>query len=539
VGNRRAFRSIGPVAQETEASSHGAFGRLRTLCDLNLSEAREHWGRHEYDGEVQDLSPAGVQLGLSALGGAPLADRHDEAHVMAFEAAARAKFDVCQWHRWNPLSHLENLDLSCYEREYADAGYRRTVREQHLRQWPDAVRSSLSAMDAVPRAVAKVALGPARALAEQVGVDGEATDAALKAHGLLVRHLEEAAESGPVDHPVDDQRLGVLMFGGELLDMDLSRLAERADVERLRVLEQLAAACSRLQPRRSSAAVVADLRLKFPRADELLDRARQQAEEVLAFTAARGLVPFVDGEFLVAPTPASRRWAMASLTAAAAAEADSPSCYHISVPDPTWPPERQSDWLAFFNEAMLPAVTAHEVAPGHFAHSRAIRRLRSPVRRTLLSWTCYEGWAHFAEELLVEHGFRQDDPRYAIGVALGSLLRIARLSCAIAVFAEGRGFTDAARKLQEDAYLTQEAAEAEVRRGLIDPAFGRYALGKIVIMDTREEAQRLWGTGYTDLRFATVLMSLGSAPLGLLRAAVIDATHRDSSSPFEFEESDV
>ena len=32
--------------------------RLRALCDLNVPTAREFNGRHEYDGIVQDLSPA-------------------------------------------------------------------------------------------------------------------------------------------------------------------------------------------------------------------------------------------------------------------------------------------------------------------------------------------------------------------------------------------------------------------------------------------------------------------------------------------------
>ena len=41
--------------------------RLRAVCDLELAEAREYSGRHEYDGIVQDLSPDGVRGGLAAL----------------------------------------------------------------------------------------------------------------------------------------------------------------------------------------------------------------------------------------------------------------------------------------------------------------------------------------------------------------------------------------------------------------------------------------------------------------------------------------
>ena len=41
--------------------------RLRAVCDLDLAEAREYSGRHEYDGAIQDLSPDGVRRSLAAL----------------------------------------------------------------------------------------------------------------------------------------------------------------------------------------------------------------------------------------------------------------------------------------------------------------------------------------------------------------------------------------------------------------------------------------------------------------------------------------
>ena len=43
------------------------FPRLRAVCDLDVAGVREGAGRHEYDGVVQDLSPAGVRAGLAAL----------------------------------------------------------------------------------------------------------------------------------------------------------------------------------------------------------------------------------------------------------------------------------------------------------------------------------------------------------------------------------------------------------------------------------------------------------------------------------------
>ena len=96
-------------------------GRLRALCDLAVSGVRENAGRHEYDGRIQDLSPEGVKAGLDRLGGDPLPDAYDEAHLATFEALARLELGELQVHRRNPLLHIAELDLSCYDRDYAPA----------------------------------------------------------------------------------------------------------------------------------------------------------------------------------------------------------------------------------------------------------------------------------------------------------------------------------------------------------------------------------------------------------------------------------
>ena len=94
----------------------------------------------------------------------------------------------------------------------------------------------------------------------------------------------------------------------------------------------------------------------------------------------------------------------------------------------------------FFSATMGPAVTVHEVTPGHFAHGRMLRQVvRGDVRRSLFSEAFVEGWAQYAEELMVEQGFRADDPRFAIGVCLDGLVAVATgLASAIGIHREQR-----------------------------------------------------------------------------------------------------
>jgi uncharacterized protein (DUF885 family) len=208
------------------------------------------------------------------------------------------------------------------------------------------------------------------------------------------------------------------------------------------------------------------------------------------------------------------------LTWSAPYEADGPSQYDITPPEPHWPVEEQREWLSMFNETALPAVTAHEVAPGHFAHGRAMRHAPSDVRRSLIGAGFGEGWAHYGEELMLEEGFRSHDARYQIGVALEALVRVTRLSCAIGLHTGAMSVEDATASFIADALLPEAAARSEARRGTFDPTYGIYTWGKWVILDARERAKATWGQEFSLRRFHDALLALGSPPLGLVDAVV-------------------
>jgi hypothetical protein len=490
-------------------------GRLRALCDLAVSGVRENAGRHEYDGRIQDLSPEGVKAGLDRLGGDPLPDAYDEAHLATFEALARLELGELQVHRRNPLLHIAELDLSCYDRDYAPAAERAAARRRHLAAWPDGVDAALASLDAVPAPVA-VALAPAaRGLA--AGLDpAEAVEAAaLAAHERLLAHLERAATSGPPDPALGARVLERLLATGEALPVELGQLEERADAERDRLRVMLAEACGRHAPGRPVAEVVDELLRDHPDADGVLAEARQVTAESIRFTAEHRIVPDLDGECVVGPAPPSRRWALAMMSWAAPFEPDAPSRYYITPPEPSWPADQQEDWLKVFSRTTLPAITVHEVAPGHFAHGRRLRRADGEVRRTLHSAAFVEGWAHYAEEVCLEEGFRADDPRFAAGVALEALQRVTRLAVSIGVHGGTMTMDEAVHRFETDAFAHGPAAVAEATRATYDPTYGRYTWGKLELLRLREAARADWGAGFSLERFHGALLGLGAPPLGL------------------------
>jgi uncharacterized protein DUF885 len=533
--------------------------RLRAVCDLDVAEVREYSGRHEYDGKPQDLSPGGVRSGLARLtaardGGERLADPHDEAHLTAAEDLRQVTFAELEMHRRNPLLHLVELELATYDREYAPAAERAAAWAEHLAAWPRVVDAALESLDQVSAPVAEALLTPARGLAAGISAGPEAApgggawgtegfgrradaaagqadqtihhadqavrEAALAAHARLVAHLERTAAEGDPDPALGGRALDALMSSAEALPVDLGQLSEQADAERDRLLALLAEGCAQVAPGRAALEVARELVRVHPDAQGVIDAGRIWTQRAIDFTRERDLVPYHDGVCLVGPAPESRRWAMAMMTPAAPGEPDGPSWFHITPPEESWPENEQEAWLEVFSDTTLPGIALHEVAPGHFSHGRALRRVTSDVRRTVHSSAFVEGWAHYAEELCVEQGFGADDPRIVIGVWLEALIRVTRLACAIGVHTAGMTVQQAARRFETDTHLFGPAALSEARRATFDPTYGRYTWGKLEILRLRERARKEWGVGFTLQRFHKALLDLGSPPLGLLGTAV-------------------
>jgi Bacterial protein of unknown function (DUF885) len=504
--------------------------RLRAVCDLNVAEVREG-GRHEYDGKLQDLSAEGVRAGLARLAAARAdgerdGDPHDEAQLAAAEERLRVTFADLELHRRNPILHLGELDLACYDRDYAPAAEREAARAEHLAGWPRAVDAAVSSLDQVSSPVAQALLGAVAGLAaglddpEQAAFDETVLAAALAAHARLVSHVERAAAQGDPDPALGPAGLAALMGSAEALPVDLGALARQADAERDRLHALLAEDCARVGPGRPALEVARELVREHPDGAGVIDAARLWTQRVIEFTRDHDLVPYHDGVCLVGLAPASRRWAMAMMSSAAPGEPEGPSWYHITPPDESWPEREQEEWLEVFSDTTLPGITVHEVAPGHFSHGRAMRRLTSPVRSFVVSSAFVEGWAHYAEEMALEEGFGADEERIAIGVWLEALVRVTRLACAIGVHTAGMTVEQAAQRFEADTHLSGPAALSEARRATFDPTYGRYTWGKLEILKLRERARKEWGTGFTLQRFHKALMDLGSPPLGLLGTAV-------------------
>jgi uncharacterized protein (DUF885 family) len=128
-----------------------------------------------------------------------------------------------------------------------------------------------------------------------------------------------------------------------------------------------------------------------------------------------------------------------------------------------------------------------------------------------------EGWAHYAEQMMVEAGFRKQDPAVKLGQLAEALIRLCRLIVGIRLHAEDLSVEQGVRFFREEAYLEEGAARREAERGTFDPAYVLYSLGKLMVLKLRDDYKAAGGERFSPRTFHDALLGNGTVPLWLHR----------------------
>ncbi|SDU93906.1 protein of unknown function [Microlunatus sagamiharensis] len=492
--------------------------RLRRVADLDASYLREYSGLHEeYDGRVADLSPAGVEAMLGRLGGPAYADPVDERQVAATEHAMSVRFGRLQQHRRDPWVHVEALDLSQYERGYAPAEDRRRAREEHLGHYPDLVSAALASLDLVPAPVAGIFAPAVRGLAAGLADDdGDTASRARTALATLGRRLEELATGSEVPVGIGPELLEELLSCEDEVRLDTGTLADLARSEYDRMEPVRVEAEERLArelgvPQDRVLAAVLDDHGDF---DAVLADTATMVARAARFAAERELIARVEDDCRVEASPPARRFAAGRVSWRAPWESCGGSYFHITPPSPAFTPAEVDRWLSRFNRPAMTVMAVHEIAPGHASHALMMADAATTVRRTLWSELFFEGWAHYAEEMVWEEGYGAGSAAYQHAMALDAQMRAVRVEAVLAIHAGGASVAEATALFEERTFLSGPAAHAEALRCAWEPSCTRYTVGKVAFRNLRESASR--SAGRPTLRaFHDQLLALGSPPVGL------------------------
>ena len=113
-------------------------------------------------------------------------------------------------------------------------------------------------------------------------------------------------------------------------------------------------------------------------------------------------------EIIYTPTYLKSVRSSASFAAAFSQEPNEKSYFYISTRFPQYNDKRSDDHLQKRLNREYKMLTAHETIPGHHFLDAFRRGLKNPIRRQIESPLFYEGWASYAESMLIEYGYLEN-----------------------------------------------------------------------------------------------------------------------------------
>jgi uncharacterized protein (DUF885 family) len=357
---------------------------------------------------------------------------------------------------------------------------------------------------------------------------GDLADAAADAStaiGGYIDYLEkDLAPRSKATFRLGRERFERKMQLDEGLTLNADRLLAIAMRELHTTQDEFRRAASRLNGGDPLAAW-AKLKRDHPPAGKLVPAAQEQLAELVDFINRERIITIPAGAPIeVAATPRFYRWTFASMWTPGPFEARPlRAFYYITDVDPAWPAERQDEHLRDFNYGALWSISMHEVFPGHFLHYQHLRQVESKLRKSILfsSTAVVEGWAHYCEQMMVDAGFRRNDPSVRLGQLAESLIRLCRLVVGIRLHCEDLSVEQGVRFFREEAFLEEAAARREAERGTFDPSYILYTVGKLMVLKLREDYKAQAGAGFSLRQFHDRFLANGTVPGWLHRALML------------------
>jgi uncharacterized protein (DUF885 family) len=314
----------------------------------------------------------------------------------------------------------------------------------------------------------------------------------------------------------------------EMVETPLAQLIREGERELRRTQNEMRAVAEEIAPGRDLSNVIRTLGREHPSADGLVGETRAELNRIRAFVGAQGiLTPPASENLQVAETPEyARSTSFASMDTPGAFErAATEAYYYVTPPDPAWDARRRDEHLSFYNRYSLPIVSIHEVYPGHYYQLLAARRSPSRVRAALGSRSFIEGWAHYAEQMMLDEGFGGNNPKLKLAQLQAALSRLCRYLVGLRMHTQGLSYEGGVEFFMREGYMERANAEREARRGTLDPTYLIYTLGKMEILKLREEYRARAGASFRLGEFHDRLLAYGSPPVRILRMALLgDAT---------------
>jgi uncharacterized protein (DUF885 family) len=532
-------------------------------------------GDHRFDGQLDQISPAARKREaafyreyLELLAPIPReqlsrANQIDAELLRHHLESGLWNLEVLEEWAWNPLVYTNLAGGAIYglmAREFAPLDQRLidvSARLEHLPRFFEQVRSTLDPAR-VPQIHAETATRQNRgilsildnmvqpAMGSLAPGDRERLERAMATARAAVAEQQTWLESRLLPGAKGDFRIGADRFDAKLaftLHTPLTRaqVRERAETEFRRVRDEMYEVATTVYAERypyaefpaapsesyRQAIIRAALEVAYeqlPGRDEIVDTAKRLLERTTAFVHDKNLVTVPDDPIEVIIMPEFQRGVtVAYCDSPGALDVGQKTFYAVAPLPEDWTPEQVRSFLREYNELSLEDLTIHEAMPGHYLQLAHSNRYSSTLRAVLSSGPFIEGWAVYAERVMIDQGYLDNDPRMRLINLKWYLRAVSNAILDQAIHVDGMTRDEAMKLMIEGAFQEErEAALKWVRAQLTATQLSTYFVGYQEHADLRREYEGRAGEGFDLKAYHDELLSYGSPPVQFVRALLLE-----------------
>jgi uncharacterized protein (DUF885 family) len=252
--------------------------------------------------------------------------------------------------------------------------------------------------------------------------------------------------------------------------------------------------------------------------DELLEWCRAEVAHIADFCRNQGVISLPEEPLKITWTPLfMRAYGQAFLHYPGPLDKGLSSHFWITPPDESAAPEVVESYLREDNDRMLSLLCIHEAIPGHYLQLAQSNHCPQLTRAVFASGTFSEGWAVYVTQVMMDLGYRADDPALMLVHWKFYLRGIINVLLDVGIHTAGMTEDEAIRMMVEGGFQEEHEARQKWLRGrLTSTQLSTYYVGALEMWDleleVRRRAARAAGADEAAVAQPRVVGALGSSP---------------------------
>lgn len=264
---------------------------------------------------------------------------------------------------------------------------------------------------------------------------------------------------------------------------------------------------------------------QLPGRDEVVDAARESLRSTTQFVREKNIVRIPDEPLEIIIMPEFERGiALAYCDSPGPLDKGQKTFYAVAPLPENWTDSQVTSFLREYNILSIHDLTMHEAMPGHFLQLAHASKYPSVLRALLESGPFIEGWAVYAERVMVDEGYHQNDPLMRLINLKWYLRAIVNAIIDQAIHVDNMSEDAAMRLMIEGGFQEErEAAGKWVRAQLTSTQLASYFVGYQEHADLRREIESSSGDGFSLRKYHDTVLSFGSPPVRFVRSLMTGA----------------